>query len=66
MDQLIQLLIYIVIFAVIGYALYWVCIKFSLPAPVLWIVGAILLIVILLFAARTFGGGANMSLFPHR
>ena len=66
MDQLIQLLIYIVIFAVVGYGLWWVCTKFSLPQPVLWICGAILLIIILLFIARELGGGAGVSLFPMR
>ena len=66
MDQLIQLLIYIVIFAVVGYGSWWVCTKFGLPQPVLWICGAILLIYILLFIARELGGGAGVSLFPMR
>ena len=57
MDQLIQLLIYIVIFAVVGYGLWWVCTKFGLPQPVMWICGAVLLIIILLFVSRTLGGG---------
>ena len=65
MDQLIQLLVYIVIFAVVGYGLWWVCQKFALPQPVQWIVGAILLIIILLFIARQLGGG-SVSLLPTR
>ncbi len=65
MDQLIQLIIYIVIFAVVGYALFWVCTKFGLPQPVLWICGAILLIIILLFVSRELGGG-SVALFPRR
>jgi hypothetical protein len=60
MDQLIQLIIYVVIFAIVGYGLWWVCVKFSLPQPVLWICGAILLIVILLFVSRELGGGAAL------
>ena len=64
MDQLIQVIIYIVIFAIVGYGLYWVCTKFGLPQPVLWICGAILLIIILLFVSKELGGGA--SIFPLR
>ena len=57
MQQLINLLIYLVIFAIVAYGLYWVCVKFSLPQPVMWIVGAILLIIILIFVAGQLGGG---------
>lgn len=61
MNQLIQLIIYIVIFAVVGYGLWWICVKFSLPQPVLWICGAILLIVLLIFLGNQLGvGGANV------
>jgi len=65
MDQLIQLLIYIVVFAIVAYGLYWICIKFALPQPVLWICGAILLIIILIFVSGRLGGG-SVGLFPHR
>jgi len=65
MQQLIQLLIYVVLFAIVGYGLWWVCTKFGLPAPVMWICGAILLIVILAFLAGQLGvSGGN--LFPLR
>ena len=65
MQLLINLLIYIVIFAIVAYGLYWVCTKFGLPQPVLWIVGAILLIIILIFVANELGGGQTGSLsFP--
>jgi len=64
MDQLIQLIIYIVIFAVIAYGLWWVCVKFALPQPVMWIVGAILLIVLLVFVSGQLGHGG--SVFPLR
>lgn len=68
MDQLIQqlipLIIYVMIFAIVGYGLWWVCTKFGLPQPVLWICGAILLIIILLFVSRELGGGT--ALLPLR
>jgi len=63
MDQLIQLIIYIIIFAIVGYGLYWVCVKFTLPQPVMWICGAILLIFILLFMSQQLGLGGR-TLFP--
>jgi hypothetical protein len=55
MEQLIQLLIGIVIFAVIAYGLWWVCVKFALPQPVLWIVGVILLIFLLVWVSGQVG-----------
>ena len=61
MEQLIQLIVYIVIFAVVGYGLWLVCTKFALPQPVLWICGAILLIIILLFLSRQLGVGAGLA-----
>ena len=60
MNVLIELLIVIIVLAVIGYAAWWLCVKFKLPDPVLWIVGAILLIGLLIFAARLLQGGAPM------
>lgn len=65
MDQLITLLIYIVIFAIFAYGLYWVCVKFSLPQPVMWICGALLLIIILYFLARQLGA-PGYSIVPLR
>jgi hypothetical protein len=64
-DQLIQLLILVVIFAIVGCGLYYVCKKFELPQPVLWICGAILLIIILVFVSRQLGGG-SINLWPMR
>lgn len=64
MDQLIQILIYVVLFAIAAYGLWWVCEKFTLPQPILWICGAILVIVILFFVARQLG--APVNLFPVR
>lgn len=57
-EALIALLIDIVIFAVVAYGLYWVCTHFfpTFP-PALWICGAILLIVLLLFVSGQIGSG---------
>ncbi len=66
MDQLIQLLVYIVIFAIVAYGLWWVCQKFALPQPIMWICGAILLIIILLFVSRELGSGGSLRFFPQR
>jgi len=63
MDQLIVLIIYVVLFAIAAYGLLWVCDSFGLPAPVKWICGALLLIVILLFISGRFGG-AGLPRFP--
>ena len=61
MDQLIKLIIYVVLFAVAGYGLWWVCTKFELPKPVLWICGTLLLIIILLFVSKELGNsGADL------
>lgn len=49
MDQLIHLVVVVLVFAVVAYGIHWVCTRFGLPQPVLWICGAILLIFILLF-----------------
>lgn len=55
METLIVMIIYIVLFAIVAYGLFWVCQKFGMPQPVLWLVGALLLIVILLFLAKQLG-----------
>lgn len=64
MQQLIQLLVYVVAFAIAAYGLYWVCTKFALPQPVMWICGAILLIIILVFLSGQIGMGGNVAIFP--
>jgi hypothetical protein len=61
MNQLIQLIIYIIIFAVVAYGLWWICAKFQLPQPVMWIVGAILLIILLIFISNQLGVGSTGS-----
>jgi hypothetical protein len=63
---LISLVIYIVIFAIVAYGLYWVCTKFQLPQPVMWICGALLIIVLLLFLAQQLGVTGNVMIPPRR
>lgn len=58
MNTLITLLIYVIVFGIVGYGLWWVCTKFALPQPVMWIVGAILLIFLLVFLGQQIGGGS--------
>jgi len=53
--DLIGLLIAVIVFAVVAYGIWWVCTKFSMPQPVLWLCGAILLIILLLFIAQRLG-----------
>jgi hypothetical protein len=55
MDPLISLLIMVVIFAIAAYGLWWICKSFELPAPVLWICGAILIIILLGFLLQHTG-----------
>jgi hypothetical protein len=49
MDPLLQLLVMVVVFCIVAYGLWWICAKFGMPQPVLWIVGAILIIILLGF-----------------
>lgn len=58
MSELIGILIWVVIFAVIAFGLLWVCNRFfpEFP-PARWICGAVLLIILLLFIAAQFPGG---------
>lgn len=59
MGQLISLLIVLIIFCIIAYGMYWVCVKFALPQPVMWICGAILLIMILIFLGNQLNLGTG-------
>jgi len=58
MESLVNLIIYIVIFAIVVYGLLYICDHFGLPQPVKWIVGALLLIIVLLFLSRELGSGS--------
>ncbi len=50
MDPLLSILLTVLIFVVVAYGLYWVCTKFQMPQPILWLCRAILLIIILMWA----------------
>jgi phosphate starvation-inducible membrane PsiE len=65
--QIIQYAIYVAVFCFVAWGCSWICAKFALPQWVLWICGAILLIVLLLFVAGQFsvGSGGNFRVFPH-
>jgi hypothetical protein len=65
-DQLIYLIIAIVIFAIVAYGLNWIIVTYALPAPVKWIVGALLLIILLLFVSHQLGVGGGGRIFPAR
>jgi hypothetical protein len=66
--QIIQLAIYVAIFLGAVWLAVFLCGKFQLPQWVLWIVGAVFLIILLLFVAGEFGGsgGSQFRLFPHQ
>jgi hypothetical protein len=64
MDQLIMLIVYIILFAIVAYGLNYVCVMYNLPQPIRWIVGGILLIAILLFLSHQLGVGSG-SIFRH-
>lgn len=66
MDQLIQFLVYVIIFAVIAWGLWAICTYFALPQPVLWIVGGILLIFLLFFISKQIGMGSVLPPAIHR
>ena len=55
--DIISLLVSLIIFAVVAYGAWWVCQKFAMPPPVLWLCGGILLVILLLYLARQFGVG---------
>ena len=52
-ETLISVVVIIVIFAILAYSLYWICMKFFPGfAPALWICGVILIILLLVLASR--------------
>lgn len=53
--DIIQLIFVIVIFACIVWGLDWAIAHFGLPAPVRWIVGALVVVILLLFLLRVTG-----------
>ena len=63
-DSVISLIVWIVIFCIAAYGMYWICMKFGLPQPVLWLCGALLLIIILLFLGHQIGAGPGLLRSP--
>lgn len=55
-QRLIDLVIIIVLFSIVAGAMYYVCKKFELPQMVLWVCGAFLLVVIIVFAFNQTNG----------
>ena len=62
MASLIQLIIYVILFAIVAFGMHWVCVEYALPRPVLWICGALLLIVLLVFLGDQLG--TTTKVFP--
>ena len=57
METLVVLLVDIVIFALVAYALFWICTRFFPNfQPALWVCGALLLLVLLFFVSGQLGG----------
>jgi ABC-type transport system involved in cytochrome c biogenesis permease subunit len=53
--ELIRLIIPILIFAGAAYGAYWLCDKSQYPKPIYWLVGAIFLIILLVWTTRKLG-----------
>jgi hypothetical protein len=66
MEQVIWLLVVALFIALAGYGMYYVCIKFALPKPVLWVCGVVLLIAILLFVGKLLGVNSIGPIFTPR
>lgn len=63
--ELITLIVIIVVFACVIWALNWACASFGMPPPVKWIIGAIIIIILLAFLLNVTGlytGGFNPNL----
>lgn len=57
MISIIWLLIFAVLFACVVYGAWVICQKFGMPQPVTWLVGAVFLVILLLFVAQQLGVG---------
>lgn len=63
-DQIIVLIVYIILFAIVAWGLNWVVVSYNLPQPIRWLVGGLLLVILLLFLAHHLGVGGGARLFP--
>jgi hypothetical protein len=61
MEQLFMVLIYLIVACAIGYGVcygvWWICVRFSFPRPVMWICGVFLLVLLFWFLSTQLGGG---------
>ena len=55
MNSMITLLIFAVIFAAVAVGIHWIAVKYGAPQPIVWIVGAILIIFLLIFLLQQLG-----------
>lgn len=62
--QIVQIIIWILIFAAVAYFGHWVCVNFKMPDPVFWAFGALLLIILLLVISGQIPGPALLHLRP--
>lgn len=62
MHPLVSLLIAVLIFCIAAFGILWICRSFELPAPVKWVAGVILLLILLIWITDSFGGGVGV--FP--
>ena len=65
-EQVILLIVYVLLFALVVWGLNYIIVTYALPTPVKWICGGLLLIVLLLFLANHLGVGGGGRLFPAR
>jgi Kef-type K+ transport system membrane component KefB len=66
MEQAISLVITLGIFALVVWGISWVCARFGMPPPVLWICGGLVLIIMLYYLAHLVSGGAAPMWQYHR
>lgn len=59
---LIALIVWIVVFCLAAYGMFWVCQKFSLPRPVWYVCGAVLLLVLVVFLLRQIAVPLNVPI----
>lgn len=59
--DIVSLILYIIVFFVVVYIAWWVCTKFGLPQPVLWLVGALFLVILLLWVTGRMGPLPRLS-----
>ena len=64
MGGILGLILAVIIFAAICYGAWWLCVKFAMPRLVFWIVGGLLLLVLILYAAQQLGINTGVRTVP--